>query len=70
MAFIDGSVVTVALPAIQADLTMAVAGGLGRQRLHADARRAKPGRRLGRRSLWPAARRALVLGDCLHKYVS
>jgi hypothetical protein len=35
---------------------------VGRQRLHADARRADPGRRLGRRSLWPTAREAIYIG--------
>ena len=50
MAFIDGSVVTIALPVIQTEFGAALPGhAMGGERLHADARRADPRRRRARR---------------------
>ena len=56
MAFIDGSVVTIALPVLQRELGAAAAGAaVGGERLHALPGRADPGRRRRRRPLRPAA---------------
>ena len=54
LAFIDGTVVNVALPAMQSSLGADLAGrAVGRRGLRAHARRAAPDRRLPRRPVWP-----------------